>query len=93
MTGAVISVAKANIMSCETLEQLFEAGVGNDFFDPESPNPYVVLEADNDDISGEFSQWLTELPCFVCVISNQLEKLPNHLSYVADVVVLSLIHI
>ena len=71
-------------MSCETLEQLFEAGVCNDFFDPESPHPYVVLEADNDDISGEFSQWLAELPCVVCVISNQLEKLPDHLSYVAD---------
>ena len=63
MTGAVISVAKTNIMSCETLKQLFETGVGNDFFDSESPHPYVVLEADNDDISGEFSQWLAELPC------------------------------
>ena len=58
MMGAVISVAKTNIMSCETLEQLFEAGVGSDFFNPESPHPYVVLEADIDDISGEFSQWL-----------------------------------
>ena len=87
MTGDVISVAKTNIMSCETLVQLFESGVGNDFFGPESPHPYVVLEADNDDISGEFLQWLAVRPCVVCVISNQLEKLPDHLSYVADVVV------
>ena len=87
MTGDVISVAKTNIMSCETLVQLFESGVGNDFFGPESPHPYVVLEAENDDISGEFAQWLAERPCVVCVISNQLEKLPDHLSYVADVVV------
>ena len=52
MTGAVISVAKTNIMSCETLVQLFEAGVGNDFFGPESPHPYIVLDAENCDISG-----------------------------------------
>ena len=87
MTGAVISVAKTNITSCETLVQLFESGVGNDFFGPESPHPYVVLEAENDDISGEFAQWLAERPCVVCVISNHLEKLPDRLSYVADVVV------
>ena len=87
MTGDVISVAKTNITSCETLVQLFESGVGNDFFGPESPHPYLVLEAENDDISGEFAQWLAERPCVVCVISNQLEKLPDHLSYVADVVV------
>ena len=83
MTGDVISDAKTNIMSCETLVQLFESGVGNDFFGPESPHPYAVLEAENDDISCEFAQWLAERPCVVCVISNQLEKLPDHLSYVA----------
>ena len=91
MTGDVISVAKTNIMSCETLVQLFEAGVGNDFFGPESRHPYIVLEAENCDISGEFAQWLAERPCVVCVISNQLEKLPDRLSYVADVVVDTLI--
>jgi len=85
--GAVISVAKTNITSCETLEQMFEAGVGNDFFGPQSPHPYVVLEVETDDISGEFAQWLAERPCVVCVISNALEKLPDHLSYAADVVV------
>ncbi len=87
MTGDVISFAKTNIMSCKTLVQMFESGVGNDLFGPESPHPYVVLEAENDDISGEFAQWLVERPCVVCVISNQLEKLPDRLFYVADVVV------
>ena len=87
ITGDVISVAKTNIMNYETLEQLFETGDGNDSFGPESPHPCVVFEADDDDISGEFAQWLAERPCVVCVISNQLEELPDCLSYVADVVV------
>ena len=85
--GAVISVSKTNIMNFEDIEQLFDAGVASDFFGPLSSYPYLILEADDNDISAELAHWLAELPCVVCVIFNKLQKLPDHLSYAADVVV------
>ncbi len=85
--GAVISVSKTNMMNYKDLEALFEAGLGSDFFGPQSSYPYLILEADDNYISAELAHWLAELPCVVCVIFNKLQKVPDHLSYAADVVV------
>ena len=83
--GAVISVSKTNMMNYKDLEALFEAGLGSDFFGPQSSYPYLILEADDNDISAELAHWLAELPCVVCVIFNKLQKLPDHLSYAAEI--------
>lgn len=42
--GAVISVSKTNMMNYKDLEALFEAGLGSDFFGPQSSYPYLILE-------------------------------------------------
>ncbi|HAK99205.1 MAG TPA: hypothetical protein DCP14_07655, partial [Rhodobiaceae bacterium] len=75
------------MMNYKDLEALFEAGLGSDFFGPQSSYPYLILEADDNYISAELAHWLAELPCVVCVIFNKLQKVPDHLSYAADVVV------
>ena len=85
--GAVISVSKTNMMNYKDLEALFEAGLGSDFFFFYCSYPYLILEADDNDISAELAHSLAELPCVVCVIFNKLQKHPDHLSYAADVVV------
>ena len=48
--GAVISVSKTNIMNFKDIGLLFDAGVGSNFSGPPSSYPYLILEADDNDI-------------------------------------------
>ena len=73
-------------MKLEDIGQLFDSGVGSDFFGPQSSHPYLILDADDNDISAELAHWLAELPCVVCVIFNNKQR-SDRLFYAADVVV------
>lgn len=68
--------------------QLHETGFSADLFGAQSPHPFIMIEAENQDISGNLARWLIDLPCIVGVVqSHQQEPLPTYLMKAADVVV------